>query len=250
MIIIKSRDEIKKMVKASEIVAEAILAIKGVIAPNVTTRELDQIAEEVIKSRGGKPAFKGYRGYPASICASVNSEVVHGIPSAAVRLKEGDIVSIDLGVSYKGYIGDAAVTVPVGKIPAETERLLRITEQALYMGIEKATPDNRVSDISNAIQRFVESNGYSVVKAFVGHGVGKSLHEEPQIPNFGPPGMGPVLKEGMTLAIEPMVNEGTYKVIILKDGWTAKTADGKLSAHFEHTVLVSKNHPRILTKWA
>jgi len=250
VIIIKSRDEIKKMVKASEIVAEAILAIKGVIAPNVTTRELDQIAEEVIKSRGGKPAFKGYRGYPASICASVNSEVVHGIPSAAVRLKEGDIVSIDLGVSYKGYIGDAAVTVPVGKIPAETERLLRITEQALYMGIEKATPDNRVSDISNAIQRFVESNGYSVVKAFVGHGVGKSLHEEPQIPNFGPPGMGPVLKEGMTLAIEPMVNEGTYKVIILKDGWTAKTADGKLSAHFEHTVLVSKNHPRILTKWA
>lgn len=250
MIIIKSRDEIKKMVKASEIVAEAILAIKGVIAPNVTTRELEQIAEEAIKSRGGKPAFKGYRGYPASICASVNSEVVHGIPSAGVRLKEGDIVSIDLGVIYKGFIGDAAVTVPVGQIPPETERLLRITEQALYMGIEKATPNNRVSDISNAIQRFVESNGYSVVKAFVGHGVGRSLHEEPQIPNFGPPGKGPVLREGMTLAIEPMVNEGTYKVNILEDGWTTKTADGKLSAHFEHTVLVAKNHPKILTKWA
>ncbi len=250
MIIIKSRDEIKKMVKASEIVAEAILAIKGVIAPNITTRELEQIAEEIIKSRGGKPAFKGYRGYPASICASVNSEVVHGIPSAAVRLKEGDIVSIDLGVIYKGYIGDAAVTVPVGQIPAETERLLKITEQALYLGIEKATPDNRVSDISNAIQMFVESNGYSVVKAFVGHGVGRSLHEEPQIPNFGPPGKGPLLREGMTLAIEPMVNEGTYRVVILKDGWTTKTADGKLSAHFEHTVLVAKNHPEILTKWA
>ncbi|NOZ25619.1 MAG: type I methionyl aminopeptidase [Nitrospirae bacterium] len=250
MIIIKSRDEIKRMAKASEIVAEALQAVRGVIAPDVTTRELERIAEEVIRSRGGKPAFKGYRGYPSSICTSVNSEVVHGIPSAGVRLHEGDIVSVDLGVIYKGYIGDAAVTVPVGRITAETERLLKVTEQALYAGIEKAVPGNRVSDISNAIQRFVESNGYSVVRAFVGHGVGRSLHEEPQIPNFGPPGRGPVLKEGMTLAIEPMVNEGSYRVTILADGWTAKTADGKLSAHFEHTVLVTKNHPRILTKWA
>jgi len=250
VIIIKSRDEIKRMAKASEIVAEALQAVRGVIAPDVTTRELERIAEEVIRSRGGKPAFKGYRGYPSSICTSVNSEVVHGIPSAGVRLHEGDIVSVDLGVIYKGYIGDAAVTVPVGRITAETERLLKVTEQALYAGIEKAVPGNRVSDISNAIQRFVESNGYSVVRAFVGHGVGRSLHEEPQIPNFGPPGRGPVLKEGMTLAIEPMVNEGSYRVTILADGWTAKTADGKLSAHFEHTVLVTKNHPRILTKWA
>ncbi|HEB76786.1 MAG TPA: type I methionyl aminopeptidase [Nitrospirae bacterium] len=250
MIIIKSRDEIKKMAKASEIVAEALTVIRSVVAPDVTTKELERIAEEVIRSRGGRPAFKGYRGYPASICTSVNSEIVHGIPSDEVLLHEGDIVSVDLGVIYKGYIGDAAVTLPVGRISEETGRLLDITEQALYEGIGKAVPGNRVSDISNAIQRFVESNGYSVVRAFVGHGVGRSLHEEPQIPNFGPPGKGPVLKEGMTLAIEPMVNEGSYRVTILADGWTAKTADGKLSAHFEHTVLVTKDKPRILTKWA
>ncbi len=250
MIIIKSRDEIKKMAKASEIVAEALTVIRSVVAPGVTTKELERIAEEVIRSRGGRPAFKGYRGYPASICTSVNSEIVHGIPSDEVLLHEGDIVSVDLGVIYKGYIGDAAVTLPVGRISEETGRLLDITEQALYEGIGKAVPGNRVSDISNAIQRFVESNGYSVVRAFVGHGVGRSLHEEPQIPNFGPPGKGPVLKEGMTLAIEPMVNEGSYRVTILADGWTAKTADGKLSAHFEHTVLVTKDKPRILTKWA
>jgi len=250
VIIIKSRDEIKKMAKASEIVAEALTVIRSVVAPDVTTKELERIAEEVIRSRGGRPAFKGYRGYPASICTSVNSEIVHGIPSDEVLLHEGDIVSVDLGVIYKGYIGDAAVTLPVGRISEETGRLLDITEQALYEGIGKAVPGNRVSDISNAIQRFVESNGYSVVRAFVGHGVGRSLHEEPQIPNFGPPGKGPVLKEGMTLAIEPMVNEGSYRVTILADGWTAKTADGKLSAHFEHTVLVTKDKPRILTKWA
>ncbi len=249
MIIIKSRDEIRKMAKASEIVAEAINAIRGVVSPNVTTKELDRIAEDVIRSRGGKPAFKGYRGYPASICASVNSEVVHGIPSASVILKEGDIVSVDLGVVYDGYIGDAAVTLPVGRVSPEAERLLSVTREALQAGIDKARAGNRVSDISHEIQTFVESRGYSVVRAFVGHGVGRDLHEEPQIPNFGPPGRGPVLRAGMTLAIEPMVNEGSYKVVILDDGWTARTVDGKLSAHFEHTVLVTKDAPRILTKW-
>jgi methionyl aminopeptidase len=249
VIIIKSRDEIKKMAKAAEIVADTIRDIKGYVAPGITTKELEQIADEAIKSRGGRPAFKGYRGYPASICTSINSEVVHGIPSFEVRLKEADIISIDLGVIYKGYIGDAAVTLPAGKISEEAERLLRVTEQALYIGIDKARPGSRVTDISHAIQKFVESNGFSVVRAFVGHGIGRSLHEEPQIPNFGPPGKGPVLREGMTLAIEPMVNEGTYDIYITRDGWTAKTKDGKLSAHFEHTVLITKSGPEILTKW-
>ncbi len=249
MIIIKSRDEIRRMARASEIVSEALAAIREFVTPRVTTKELEEIAVEVIGRLGGRPAFKGYRGFPANICTSVNSEVVHGIPSAAVRLEDGDIVSIDLGVIYKGCIGDAAVTIPVGEVSTESQRLLEVTEQALYAGIEKARPGNRVSDISHAIQRFVESKGYSVVRAFVGHGVGRSLHEEPQIPNFGPPGRGPKLREGMTLAIEPMVNQGSHEVYIANDGWTARTVDGKLSAHFEHTVLVTKGSPEILTKW-
>lgn len=249
MIIIKSKNEIKKMARASGIVAETIRTIREIVAPGVTTEDLEKVAEERIKSLGGSPAFKGYRGYPACICASVNSEVVHGIPSPDVRLKEADIVSVDLGVSYKGYIGDAAVTIPVGKVGADSERLLRITEESLYIGIEEARHGNRVSDISHAIQRFVESNLFSVVRAFVGHGIGKSLHEEPQIPNFGPKGKGPLLKKGMTIAIEPMVNAGTYEVYVTDDGWTARTKDGKLSAHFEHTVLVTGGAPEILTKW-
>ncbi|HHN64148.1 MAG TPA: type I methionyl aminopeptidase [Nitrospirae bacterium] len=248
MIPVKSREEIKKIRRASQIVAEALSTLKQVIAPGITTKELEQIAEEVIRSRGGVPAFKGYRGYPASICASVNDEVVHGIPSIDVILREGDIISIDLGVIYEGLIGDAAMTVPVGRVDKETERLIRVTEEALYKGIKEARISRRVGDISHAIQRYVESHGFSVVRAFVGHGVGRSLHEEPQIPNFGYPGKGPKLKEGMTLAIEPMVNAGTYEVVIMKDGWTAKTADGSLSAHFEHTVLVTRNGPEILTK--
>ncbi len=248
MIPVKSREEIKKIRRASQIVAEALSTLKQVIAPGITTKELEQIAEEVIRSRGGIPAFKGYRGYPASICASVNDEVVHGIPSIDVILREGDIISIDLGVIYEGLIGDAAMTVPVGRVDKETERLIRVTEEALYKGIKEARINRRVGDISHAIQRYVESQGFSVVRAFVGHGVGRSLHEEPQIPNFGYPGKGPKLKEGMTLAIEPMVNAGTYEVVIMKDGWTAKTADGSLSAHFEHTVLVTRNGPEILTK--
>jgi methionyl aminopeptidase len=249
LIPIKSRDEIKKITRASEIVAEALITLKQVISPGITTKELEQIAEEVIKSRGGVPAFKGYRGYPASICASVNDEVVHGIPSINVVLREGDLISIDLGVIYQGYIGDAAITVAVGKVSKETERLIKVTEEALYKGIKEARVNKRVGDISYAIQKHVEAHGYSVVRAFVGHGVGKSLHEEPQIPNFGYPGKGPKLKEGMTLAIEPMVNAGSYEVVIMKDGWTAKTADGSLSAHFEHTVLITRNGPEILTKW-
>jgi len=249
LIKIKKKDEIKRMIKASEIVSEALKAIKKAVMPGITTKELEDIAEEIILNRGGKPAFKGYKGYPASICTSVNDEVVHGIPSKKVILKEGDIVSVDLGVIYKGYIGDAAITIPVGKISVNTEKLLMVTKEALYKGIEQARPKNRVGDISHAIQSFVEENGYSVVRTFVGHGVGRSLHEDPQIPNFGPPGKGTKLREGMTLAIEPMVNEGTYEVYILEDGWTAKTKDGKLSAHFEHTVLIKKNGPEILTNW-
>ncbi|NOX20944.1 MAG: type I methionyl aminopeptidase [Nitrospirae bacterium] len=248
MIIIKTRREIERMRKASAIVAEALNAIKEFISPGVTTKDLEQIAEDIIKRRGGKPAFKGYRGYPASICVSVNDEVVHGIPSTSVILKHGDIVSIDLGVVYDGYIGDAAITVPVGEITEEAKRLLEVTEKALYIGIQEAKVNKRVSDISNAIQRYVESHGFSVVRQFVGHGVGKQLHEEPQIPNFGPPGKGPKLKEGMTLAIEPMVNAGKYEVYVLDDGWTAKTADGSLSAHFEHTILIKRGGPEILTK--
>jgi len=248
VIIIKTKREIDLMRKASAIVAEALLAIKGYIAPGVSTRELEEIAEDIIRTRGARPAFKGYRGYPASICASVNDTVVHGIPSSSIVLQKGDIISVDLGVVYKGYIGDAAITVPVGEVNPEVKRLLEVTEKALYIGIKQAKVGRRVSDISHAIQEFVESKGYSVVRNFVGHGVGRSLHEDPQIPNFGPPGKGPKLKAGMTLAIEPMVNAGRYEVKVMEDGWTAKTVDGSLSAHFEHTVLVKKSGPEILTK--
>jgi methionyl aminopeptidase len=249
LISIKKKDEIKRMIVASEIVSEALQAIKKAVAPGITTKALEEIAEDIIRTRGGKPAFKGYKGFPASICTSVNDEVVHGIPSEEVVLKEGDIVSIDLGVIYKGYISDAAITLPVGAISESAARLLSVTKQALFEGIAKAVPSNRVGDISHAIQSYVESKGYSVVRKFVGHGVGRRLHEEPQVPNFGLPGEGIKLREGMTLAIEPMVNEGTHDVSIMEDGWTAKTKDGKLSAHFEHTILIKKNGPEILTKW-
>ncbi len=238
------------MARASRIVVKALQAIRGILSPGITTGEIEKIAEEIIYSEGGTPTFKGYRGYPASLCVSVNEEVVHGIPSLERRLNQGDIVSIDIGVTCQGYIGDAAVTLPVGKVSEEASRLMRVTEEALYAGIEMARPGNRLSDISHAIQAHAEAAGYSVVRAFVGHGVGKTLHEEPQVPNFGPPGKGPRLKAGMTLAIEPMVNEGSYHVVILDDGWTAKTRDGRLSAHFEHTVHITDNGPEILTKWS
>lgn len=247
MIILKSPEEIKRIAQSCDIVARTLNAIKAIVKSGITTAEIESFAEAYIRAKNAVPAFKGYRGYPASICTSVNNEVIHGIPSARV-LKEGDILGVDLGVYKDGFYGDAAYTFPVGKIRPGIERLLKVTEESLYIGIENARAGNRVSDISYSIQRHVESNGFSVVRAFVGHGVGSELHEEPQVPNFGPPGRGPRLRPGMTLAIEPMVNEGGYEVLILDDGWTAVTTDGKLSAHFEHTVLVTLNEPRILTK--
>lgn len=247
MIVLKSPEEIEKMAKAGSIVGEVLESIKKMIKAGITTREVELFADEGIKALGGKSAFKGYRGYPGSICTSVNEEVVHGIPSSR-RLKDGDIISIDLGVLYDGFFGDAAITVPVGKIDNEAAALLRVTEEALSLGIENASAGKRVSDISYAIQSCAEKNGFSVVRTFVGHGIGRELHEEPQVPNYGAPGKGPRLKEGMTLAIEPMVNSGTHEVRILGDGWTAVTIDGKKSAHFEHTVLVTSGRPIILTK--
>jgi methionyl aminopeptidase len=247
MIILKSLEEMEKMDRSCLIVAKTLDYLKDMVKPGVTTMEIERLADDYIKSNSAMPAFKGYRGYPASICASVNNEVIHGIPSDRV-LEEGDILGIDLGAYKDGFYGDAASTFPVGKIPADVEKLLRVTEEALYKGIEKARENNRVSDISHAIQEHVESNGFSVVRAFVGHGIGRNLHEEPQIPNFGLPGRGPRLRSGMTLAIEPMVNQGGHEVVVLEDGWTTVTLDGKLSAHFEHTVLVTSDKPRILTK--
>lgn len=247
MIVLKSEEEIKRMAEACRIVAEVLDGIRKKVAPGVMTRELDEFAESYIISKGAKPAFKGYRGYPSTVCASVNEQVVHGIPSA-VKLKDGDIISIDVGVNYKGFFGDAAITVPVGSVSKKVMKLLETTENALEAGIEKAVVGNRLSDISSTIQEYVESEGFSVVRTFVGHGIGRELHEEPQIPNYGKPGAGPKLMEGMTLAIEPMVNAGSWEVNILKDGWTAVTKDGSLSAHFEHTIAITNNGQSILTK--
>ena len=247
MIVIKTPDEIEKMAKAGKIVAEILENLKAFVKPGITTKEIEMFAEEKIISKGGTPAFKGYRGYPASICTSVNNQVIHGIPSR-VRLNEGDVLSIDLGVYRDGFYGDGAVTMPVGEVNPLAKKLLKVTEEALYKGIDKATPRNRVSDISSAIENYVEANGFSVVKAFVGHGIGMSLHEEPQVPNFGVSGQGPRLREGMTIAIEPMVNTGGHEVSILDDGWTAVTLDGGLSAHFEHTIAITDGDARILTK--
>lgn len=234
------------MAKAGNIVAEVLKSLKGVIIAGATTKEIEQFADGRIRALGGKSAFKGYRGYPASICTSINEEVVHGIPSSR-KLKEGDIISIDIGVYYEGFYGDAAYTFPVGIVDQETAKLLRVTEEALYRGIGMAVEGNRVYDVSHAIQEHVEKNGFSVVRTFVGHGIGRQLHEEPQVPNFGVAGQGPRLRQGMTLAIEPMVNSGTFDVRVLEDGWTAVTQDGKRSAHFEHTVVVMPNSARILT---
>lgn len=248
MIYLKSTYEIEKITKACGIVSEVLESLKGIITVGSSTKELEQFADERIRALGGIPAFKGYRGYPASICTSVNEEVVHGIPSTRT-LVDGDIVSIDLGVNVDGFYGDAAITVQIGNAnDPETSKLLRVTEEALYYGIENAVEGKRLLDISHAIQRHVEQNGFSVVRTFCGHGIGRELHEEPQIPNYGFPGRGPRLRDGMTLAIEPMVNAGTHEVRILDDGWTAVTGDGRRSAHFEHTVLVTSNRPKILTK--
>jgi methionyl aminopeptidase len=247
MIKLKSPLEIAKMHKANQIVAEALAEIKEHIRPEVETLELDAIAEDICRRRKVKPAFKNYRGYPKSICVSINDEVVHGIPSHR-RLRAGDVVSIDFGVRYDGYYGDAAITVAVGEVSPLAQRLIATTEESLYAGIAQVVAGKRLSDISHAVQQTVESQGFSVIRDFVGHGIGRSLHEDPQIPNFGPPGHGPVLQPGMTLAIEPMVSAGRYEIIVQPDGWTAKTKDGSLAAHFEHTVALTPKGVLILSK--
>ena len=247
MTVLKSQDEIKRMADSCRIVAEVLDGIKEHVAVGVTTKELDDYVESFILSRSAKPAFKGYRGYPASVCTSVNEEVVHGIPSSR-KLKDGDIICLDIGVLFRGFYGDAAITLPVGNISAEAKKLISVTEQSLQAGIEKAIVGNRLFDISSAVQQCVESEGFSVVRNFVGHGIGRNLHEDPQVPNFGKAGEGAKLVEGMTLAIEPMVNAGGWEVSVLDDGWTAVTRDRSLSAHFEHTVAITKNGYNVLTK--
>jgi methionyl aminopeptidase len=246
-ILVKSRDEIVRLRAACRVVAEVLAELGAAVAPGVTTLELDQLAEAGARRRGAEPAFKGYHGYPASLCASVNEEVVHGIPSANRVLRQGDLVGLDFGVVLDGLYGDAAITVAVGEVSEEASRLLAATRAALAAAIDQARPDRRVGDLGAAVQRCVEPRGFSVVRDFVGHGIGRRLHEPPQIPNFGIPGTGPRLRAGMALAIEPMVNAGGCEVDTLQDGWTAVTMDGRLSAHFEHTVLVTENQPEILT---
>lgn len=247
MILLKNEFEIKKLKEIGRIAYRILVRTAENIKEGISTKDIDDFVESEVERYKVKAAFKGYNGYPASICVSVNDEVVHGIPKKDKILKSGDIVSLDFGAVKDGYYSDIAVTIPVGEIDLLAKKLIDVTRESLYKGIEKAVVGNRLFDISYAVQRTVESNGFSVVKSFVGHGIGKSLHEEPQVPNFGNPGCGVKLKEGMVLAIEPMVNMGTYAVKIDDDGWTARTMDGKLSAHFEHCVAITKKGPYILT---
>jgi methionyl aminopeptidase len=247
VIIIKTPEEIARMRVAGKMVAEILELLREKIVPGATTLDLDRLAEAECKKRKARPAFKGYGGFPFTICASPNEKVVHGFADDQ-PLKDGDILSIDFGVIYDGYYGDAAITAGVGRIDEEKQRLLKITRGSLDRGIQAAVVGGRLSDISHAIQSFVEKEGFSVVREFVGHGIGRQLHEAPQIPNFGPPGQGPRLKAGMTFAIEPMINAGKHAVTVLDDGWTAVTVDGRPSAHFEHTVAITENGPEILTK--
>ena len=246
MIILKSKEEVELLRKSNQIVANLLSDLRERIKPGITAIELDAYVEKRIREKGAIPAFKGYRNFPANLCISINDQVVHGIPNSR-RLNEGDIVSLDLGVILNGFYGDAAITVPVGKISKEAKKLLDVAEKALYKGIEQARTEKRLYDISHAIQTWVEGNGFSVVRDFVGHGVGRELHEDPQIPNFGSPDRGVQLKEGMVLALEPMVNVGTWEIRVEPDGWTAVTKDGSLSAHFEHTIAVTQDGPDILT---
>jgi len=246
VIVCKSPAEVERMRPANVLVADVLVEVRGMVGPGVTTAALDAFAERRVRAAGGVPAFKGYHGFPATLCISVNEEVIHGIPGPRA-LREGDIASIDLGVVLDGFFGDAAVTVPVGRISDEAAELLRVTEEALYLGIERARAGNRVSDIGHAVQRHVEAHGFSVVREFVGHGVGRTMHEEPQVPNYVDAKCNQKLRPGMTIAIEPMVNAGQPGVKILKDGWTVVTQDGSLSAHFEHTVLITEGEPEILT---
>lgn len=244
--IIYCEEEISTIRKSNQIVAKILTELGKMITPGVQTKELDEYAELRVKEMNAIPAFKGYRGFPASLCTSINEEIVHGIPSSR-RLRDGDIISLDFGVLYEGYYGDAAVTYPVGEITPKAKKLIKVAEESFYKGMEQMKPGKRISDISFAIQSHVESQGYSVIRAFVGHGIGLSLHEEPQVPNFGPPGRGPKLKSGMILAIEPMIAMGDWDVEILDDNWTAITRDRSLSAHYEHTVAITQKGPEILS---
>jgi len=248
MIVLKSPREIEIMRHANQIVAETHAYLAEVIEAGITTAEIDRLGEEFIRSKGAIPSFKGYRGYPASVCVSINEEVVHGIPSKKRTIKEGDIVSLDIGVFYDGFHGDAARSFGVGKVSKEAEKLLKVTEDSFYRGIERAFIGNRLGDISHAIQNHAEKNGFSVVRDYVGHGIGREMHEPPQIPNFGLPGRGPLLKAGMTLAIEPMLNAGSFEVKTLADGWTVVTKDGRLSAHYENTIAIAEDGPLILSE--
>ena len=249
MIHIKTDEEIEKMRIANQIVAKSLKKLSEMVCENTTTDELDKAAEEMIIKEGARPSFKGYRGFPSALCVSVNEVVVHGIPGKK-KLKKGDIVSLDLGTEYEGYYGDAAITCSVGEVSDEAKRLMKVTREALYKGIENAKAGSHLSDISHAIQQVAESAGFSVVTDFVGHGIGTSPHEDPQIPNYGPKGEGPILKKGMVLAIEPMVNAGNWQVNVLDDKWTVVTEDGRLSAHFEHSVAITDNGPDILSEFA
>ena len=244
----KNSWEIELLRKANAIVAEVLLSIKEEVKPGKVTLELEELALRICEKRKVKPAFKGYKGYPYALCVSINEEVVHGMPSESKVLKEGDIVSFDFGVCYEGYYGDAAITVPVGKISSDAERLLKVTEEALYIGIDKARVGNRIGDISYAIQSYVEGQGFNVIKSFVGHGIGRNLHEPPEVPNFGKKGTGAKINVGLVIAIEPMVSMGDWRVKILEDGWTAVTVDGSLSAHFEHSIVVTPKGPEILSR--
>ena len=248
MIILKSLQEIEKIHQAGQVVADVLAGIRSMVHPGISTLALDEYAERSIRAAGAKPAFKGYRGYPRTLCTSINDQVIHGIPGKDSVLREGDILSVDVGAIVGGFYGDAAITVPVGAVTREAERLIRVTEESLARGIEQARQGNRLFDISSAIQRHVEANGYSVVREFVGHGIGRSLHEDPQVPNFGEQGRGPRIQAGMVLAIEPMVNMGGSATVVKEDNWTAVTADGTLSAHFEHTIAVLEDGPQVLTQ--
>ncbi len=244
---IYNQEQVELIRASCKIVGKVLKQLRQYVVPGASTFEIDIAAEKLVRDFGGRPAFKGYRGYPASICASLNRQVVHGIPYRHTILEEGDILGIDLGVERDGFFGDAAVTLPVGRVSGEAEKLISATDRALVLGIEQAVAGNRLYDISSRIQRCAEAAGFSVVRNFVGHGIGANLHEEPQIPNFGRAGTGPVLKPGMVLALEPMVNAGSYEVMVEEDRWTAVTSDGSLSAHFEHTVLVTSGKPEVLT---
>jgi methionyl aminopeptidase len=247
-IVLKSAREIEVMRRGGQILADVVEMLRGMVEAGLSTLEIDEEVEAFIVRHGARSAFKGYRGFPATVCVSINDEVVHGIPSAHRRLKEGDIVGLDLGCIVEGYYADCAITLPIGEVPARVQALLDVTRESLERAIGQCRPGRRLSDVSHAVQAHVEAHGFSIVRMFVGHGIGQALHEDPQIPNFGDPGRGPLLKPGMVLAIEPMVTMGTHEVRILDDGWTAVTADGSLAAHFEHTVAITESGPSVLTR--